>query len=221
MDAPSAILAAAVALCALLGMAFLLASSRRFAGRRFAAGTSHGMAALIFFLAAAVTVLLGVNLRTYERLTAERPVLRASFARAGDRQFNATLTYPSGAVQGYVLRGDEWQIDARVLKWRGMANVLGFDTIYRLERIGGRYADVELERTEPHTVYALHSSERLDAWALLRAWHDYVPWVDALYGSAAYVPMTDGAAYEVTVSQSGLLARPLNGEARLAVGTWR
>src|SRR5262252_213088 len=177
MDAPSAIFAAAVALCALLGMASLLASSRRFAGGRFAAGTSHGVAALIFFLAAADAVLLGANLRAYERLTAERPVLRASFARAGDRQFNATLTYPSGAVQGYVLRGDEWQIDARVLKWRGMANVLGFDTIYRLERIGGRYADVERERTEPRTVYALHSPERLDAWALLRAWHDGVPWV--------------------------------------------
>ena len=220
MDAPSAILAAAVALCALPGLALLVASSRRFAGGRLVAGTSHGVAALIFFLAAAVAVLLGANLRTYDRLTAERPVLRASFARAGDRQFNATLTYPSGTVQGYVLRGDEWQIDARVLKWRGMANVLGFDTIYRLERIGGRYADVERERTEPRTVYALHSPERLDAWALLRAWHDDVPWVDALYGSAAYVPMTDGAAYEVAVSQSGLLARPLNGEARLAVGAW-
>lgn len=155
MDAPSAILAAAVALCALPGLAFLVASSRRFAVGRLAAGMSNGVAALIFFLAAAVAVLLGANLRTYDRLTAERPVLRASFARAGERQFNATLTYPSGTVQGYVLRGDEWQIG-----------------------------------------------------------------VDALYGSAAYVPMTDGAAYEVAVSQSGLLARPLNGEARLAVGAW-
>src|SRR5437762_972272 len=83
--------------------------------------------------------------------------VRASFAHAGEQQFNATLTYPSGEVRGYVLRGDEWQIDARVLKWRGVANVLNFDTAYRLERISGRYSDVERERTEPRTVYALHA----------------------------------------------------------------
>jgi hypothetical protein len=220
MDAGWTILAVAVAIFALLGVAFVAASARRMSARRFAAGTSHAMAAVIAFLVAAAAVLVGANLRTYERLTAERPVVRASFARVGEGQFNATLTYPSGAVQGYVLRGDDWQIDARVLKWRGMANVLGFDTLYRLERIGGRYADVERERSEPRTVYALHPPERLDTWALARAWHDYVPWVDAMYGSAAYVPMADGAAYEVAVSQSGLLARPLNGEARLAVGAW-
>jgi len=69
-------------------------------------------------------------------------------------------------------------------------------------------------------VYALHPPERVDAWALLRTWHEYVPWADALYGSATYVPMADGAAYEVTVSQTGLVARPLNDAARLAVGGW-
>ena len=37
-----------------------------------------------------------------------------------------------------------------------------------------------------------------------------MPWADALYGSAVYVPMSDGARYQVVVSQSGLVARPLN-----------
>jgi hypothetical protein len=44
--------------------------------------------------------------------------------------------------------------------------------------------------------------------------------VDALYGSATYLPMVDGALYEIKVSQSGLLARPLNQAAREAVGSW-
>src|SRR5207248_2615802 len=188
--------------------------------RRLAGGAVHGTAALLCFLVALGLALVGASLLSYERLTFERPALRASFARAADGQFNATLTYPSGESRGYVLRGDEWQIDARVLKWRGIANVLQFDTVYRLERLSGRYSDVELERTSPRTVYALHPSERVDAWALLRTWREYVPWADALYGSATYVPMADGAAYEVTVSQTGLVARPLNDAARLAVGGW-
>jgi hypothetical protein len=220
MDA-STILAAAIAACALLGLAFVVASVRRLRRRRFAGSAVHGTTALVCFLLALGLALMGANLLTYERLTFERPALRASFARAGDGQFNATLTYPSGEVRGYVLRGDEWQIDARVLKWRGVANMLGFDAIYRLERIGGRYTDLQRERTAPRTVYALYPPERLDVWALVRAWRTYVPWVDALYGSATYVPMADGAAYEVTVSQTGLIARPLNDAARMAVGGWQ
>src|SRR5262249_60831520 len=97
MDTAWTILAAAVAICALLGLAFLMASARRFGDRRFVAGTSHGTASPAGFLAVAAALLVGVNLRTYERLTAERPVVRASFARASEGQFNATLTHPPGA----------------------------------------------------------------------------------------------------------------------------
>jgi hypothetical protein len=220
MDPSSLILTSAVAVCALVGLLFLIASGRRLRRRRFGACAFHGVSSLAFFLAAAATAVLGVNLLTYQRLTHEQPAVRATFARAAEQQFNATLMYPSGEVRGYVLRGDEWQIDARVLKWRGLANVLSFDTAYRLERLSGRYSDIERERTAARTVYALHPPEHIDAWALLRLWHQYIPWADALYGSATYLPMADGAAYEVTVSQTGLVARPLNEAARLAVGGW-
>src|SRR5205807_973281 len=79
--------------------------------------------------------LLGFNLLSYERLTHEQHALEAQFTRVGEQQFDALLTYPSGVTQRYALRGDEWQIDARLLKWRGITNVLGFDSAYRLERI--------------------------------------------------------------------------------------
>ena len=220
MGSSSVLLTAIIVACALVGMLFLIASGRRLHRHRFGSCAFHGLSSLVFFLAAAGVALLGLELLTYDRLTHEQPVVRASFAQAGEQQFNATLTYPSGEVRGYVLRGDDWQIDARVLKWRGVANVLNFDTAYRLERISGRYSDVERERTEPRTVYALHPPDRIDAWALLRTWREHVPWADALYGSATYVPMADRAAYEISVSQSGLVARPLNEAARLAVGAW-
>jgi hypothetical protein len=55
----------------------------------------------------------------------------------------------------------------------------------------------------------------------VRRYHDYMPLADALYGSAAYVPMAEGAEYAVTVSSSGLVVRPANDNARKAVGGWR
>ncbi|MCD6042631.1 MAG: hypothetical protein K0R40_2234, partial [Burkholderiales bacterium] len=59
-----------------------------------------------------------------------------------------------------------------------------------------------------------------DLWAVLRK-HDYIPLADALYGSAAYVPMAEGAEYLVSVSTSGLVVRPANDAARKAVGGWK
>jgi len=59
------------------------------------------------------------------------------------------------------LRGDEWQIDARVLKWRGMAVLIGFDTLYRLDRLSGRYRDITQERIGLRTVHSLSENK---AW---------------------------------------------------------
>jgi hypothetical protein len=48
-----------------------------------------------------------------------------------------------------------------------------------------------------------------------------MPIIDAVYGSATYLPMADGALYEVSLSHTGLLARPLNASAEEAINTWR
>jgi hypothetical protein len=121
----------------------------------------------------------------------------------------------------FQVHGDEWQVDARVLKWRALGNLLGFDTVYRFERLSGRYADIAQERGAARTVHSLAEDPGLDLWSLVRKHHQYVPLADALYGSAVYVPMAEGAEYTVTVSTSGLVARPGNEAARKAVGGWK
>jgi hypothetical protein len=102
-----------------------------------------------------------------------------------------------------------------------MGTLAGFDTVYRLERLSGRYADVPREKNGPRTVYALSREEGFDPWPAIRRYHDWLPFADALYGSAAYVPLAENAAYRVTVSSSGLVVRPANDAARKAVGNWR
>jgi hypothetical protein len=119
------------------------------------------------------------------------------------------------------LRGDEWQIDARVLKWRGIAVLIGFDTLYRLDRLSGRYRNIVQEITGQRTVYSLSEEQGLDLWLIARRYALWIPWVDALYGSATYMPMVDGASYTISVSSTGLLARPSNDIASKAVGEWR
>lgn len=214
-------LASAVIVCALFALLFFAFAMERWRRGRVLAGTGHIAASVIFGFAAACVGLLGGTLMTYERLTAERPALEVALKRSGDRHYEAALTYPSGRTQSFELLGDEWQVDARILKWKGLAHWFGFDTVYRLERLGGRYTDVVAEKAAPRTVHGLVPPDTVDVWSLARRNHDYLPWIDALYGSATYVPMADGAVYQVTVSPTGLVARPLNKAARDAVGGWK
>jgi hypothetical protein len=212
--------AALIVVCALLGFLFFFAAIRRFWRRRILAGLAHGATALVFFLAAACAALVGTDLRSYQRLSYEQPAGELQFSKLGDRRFYAVLSYPNGTQSNFELSGDEWEVDARLLKWRAFANLLGFDAAYRLERISGRYTNIEDERTLPRTVYELHVPTFIDPWDLIHHYRSWVPWIDALYGNATYLPMADGALYEIKVSQSGLIARPLNRAARDAVGSW-
>ena len=211
---------ALIVVCGLLGLLFFIAAIRRLRRRRVLGGMAHGAAALIFLLAAVCAVLIGTNLRSYQRLSYEQPAGELQLSKVAERQFDAVLSYPDGERANFQLRGDEWQVDARVLKWHAFANLVGFDAAYRLERISGRYTRIEDERTEPRTVYDLHAPGSIDPWELIHSYRSWVPWMDALYGSATFLPMADGALFEIKVSQSGLVARPLNQAAREAVGSW-
>lgn len=211
---------ALIVVFALAGILFLILAVRRLRRRRMMGGALHGATALIFVLLSVCVLMLAANLRTYQRLSFEQPAGELQLTRTADRRFNAVLTYPNGEHASFELRGDEWQVDARVLKWHAFANLVGFDTAYRLERIGGRYSGIEDERTQARTVYSLNPPQRIDPWDWVHRYHSWIPWMDAVYGSATFLPMADGALFEIKVTQSGLLARPLNQAARDALGSW-
>jgi hypothetical protein len=213
---------AVVIVIALFGLLLLALACQRLIRARFLAAGGSAVAGLLLLSAAAVAFLITSNLHTYARLTHEEPVAEIVFEARGGQRFAATLTQvPDGEMQTFILAGDEWQLDARVLKWRGWANLLGLDAQYRLERVSGRYRDIEQERHDERTVYALSENPGIDLWTLSTQYPRWLPFVDAVYGSATYLPMADGARYQVSITQSGLIARPLNPAATAAAGNWK
>jgi hypothetical protein len=205
----------------LLALPLEIAAFRRLRRLQIASGTMFFLTGGFVIAIAAVAALLAMNLYTYARLTHEQQAARVSIRQLGERQYVLTVETRRAPPRHFQVNGDEWQIDARVLKWRALGNMLGFDTVYRFERLSGRYADVTQERGAKRTVHPLAEDPGLDLWSLIRKHHDYVPLADALYGSAVYVPMAEGAEYMVTVSTSGLVVRPGNDAARKAVGGWK
>lgn len=209
---------------AVLGIVFALplelAALSRLRHLRLGSGTMYLLLGAFVVLLGVAAGLVAASLHSYRRLTHEQLAAKVSIRQLGERHFALTLERPATPPRHFELRGDEWQIDARVLKWRAMGTLAGFDTVYRLERLSGRYAELPREKSGPRTIYSLGGSQ-FDVWPAIRRYHGWLPFADALYGSAAYVPLSENAAYLVSVSASGLVVRPANDAARKAVGNWR
>lgn len=158
----------------------------------------------------ALTGLGGLNLYTYQRFTDEAEVAQLSFELLAPERFRVVLAPTDGKAQNFVLEGDEWQLDIRMIKWIDWLTFLGEDPLYRLDRISGRYSDIDVARTRDVSMYALRESSGLDLWAFARRSGDWLPGIDAAYGSSVFLPMRDGERYRVTLSRTGLVARPMS-----------
>lgn len=178
-----------------------------------------GTVGLLFILFAVYMSFFAFSLIGYHELRVEETVATVSFRKIAPRTFQATVSLPGGDKHSYRLRGDLWQISARIIQWDGLLSLLGLSPAYQLGRISGRYISLAAERTKEHTVYALHRETfGFDLWE--SAQQGWSPFIDARYGSATYLPMADGAIYEITLSSTGLVGRPLNARAERAMGAW-
>jgi hypothetical protein len=214
------VLIAASALLTLIGLLFLVSMLRHLRrGRLLRAGGSATVCAASVGLGTA-GILIFMSYLGYERLTDEQLVGVIEFSQSAPEDYTARLMIDGQIDRLLPLRGDEWQLDARVVTWSPPATILGLEPAYQLERLSGRYSSIDRERSEQRTVHGLAEERPLDLWSLARKFPRFAPGVDAFYGTATYLPMADGARFRVTLSRDALIARPINDQAREAVGDW-
>jgi len=198
-----------VALCLLLlGAAVGATALRAVRVRHWLGGAVRGLGALLLLALAALAATVTVGLQGYRALTFEEVAATVRTEPVAPQRFRATITLPDHRLAMYDLAGDAFYVDAHVLKWHPWASLLGLRTVYELDRVAGRYNAVADERTQPHTAYELGRSKPVDLFSMARR-RLLGPLVDAEYGSATFVAATRPAIFEVRVSTTGLLARPV------------
>ncbi|MGH9383561.1 MAG: hypothetical protein ACRD2N_04650 [Vicinamibacterales bacterium] len=204
------------ALFALLGAVFVvggLGALRRRRPLRFALRTLLG---LLLISVGALCGAIGIGLNGYRALTREEVAARVEVRPIAAQRFEATFRMPDQPAMTYEIAGDAIYVDAHVLKWTPMANMLGLHTAYELDRVAGRYDDLTQEQTAERTVHslALIADKRVDLYGLRRRYAFLAPLFDAEYGSGSFVPVTRPATFEVRVSTTGLLIREAAPESR-------
>ncbi|MGO4399072.1 hypothetical protein [Achromobacter sp. PAB15] len=168
---------------------------------------------LMLVLLGCVSGLLALSLVQFFRLTTDESVARVEIAQQTDGQFQLTTTAPGIGPKQYVLYGDQWQIDARVVRWKLPALMAGVPPLYRLERLSGRYSDTAREASATRSVHALDDWPAPDLGSLKKSFPNWLPFVDVQFGSGAYMPMFDGAKYQVFMDPRGALFIRPDGDA--------
>lgn len=210
---PSLLVQAGVAL-GLVGAIFVVAGIVALARLRLLRFCIRMLVGLLFLSLGALSGAIGIGLKGYRAMTREDVAARILVRPAGPQRFNATFRFPDRPEVTYELAGDEINVDAHILKWKPRANMLGLHTVYELDRVAGRYYDIDQERTATRTVYSLRQDKWVDIFGLRQKYAFLEPLLDAEYGSGTFVPVKRPADFELRVSTTGLLIR----EARPAPG---
>jgi hypothetical protein len=201
---PAAFAAALAALASLVALTGGVLALRR---RNILSAAAGVLLGLLLLTLAALLATLGVAVQGYRALTREEVAVTLWTRPAGPQSFEVDVMFPDGRSRRFALAGDQFYVDARILKWHPWANLLGLHTAYELDRIAGRYARLEEERDRPRSVFSLARERPVDAFALRQRFAWLAPLLDAEYGSATFARADRPARYEVRVSTTGLLVR--------------
>lgn len=196
-----------------LSLLFALANGfgarRRWRQRRRFGACHSSLWSVMFLLLAVLGAFSASALLGYRRLTTETVIATLDARELAAQRYAVRIEFPDGSRRSVDLNGDQWQLDARVVKWKPRAVILGAPPLYRIDRISGRYRDAAQESERARSAIALAGSNPFDLLDVKRRFPQWVPWLDADFGSAAYLPLVDGGRYSVTLAPAGgLVARP-------------
>ena len=166
-------------------------------------------------LAALMVTLLSASVYTYSKLTGETVIAELTFEPTGDRQYLVHLRTGDRCEERVLpVLGEQWRVDARFLKWKYWALLLGLQSQYRLDRLEGRYRTAVEQNTSPTLAHDLTGGTALDVVGFARALGPLNFLTDATYGSSTYEDIDPGRTYYVYRTTTGIITRS---EPRLAV----
>jgi len=202
-----------VMLFALLGLIFLIMAIGALKKRKLFGTAMNFVTALLILSLSALFGTISIALQGYQALTREELAAIVKVQPVGEQKFIARFTMPAGSEKVFSIAGDQLYVDAHILKWNPLANIFGLHTSYELDRVAGRYENLDDEKKKVHTVYSLSKDRPLDIFKLRHRYAILKPLLDTEYGSATFIYTKSTEEFRVMVSTTGLLIRKTGKEA--------
>lgn len=194
---------------AALSLLFFGLAVRAFRNRKWVGTASRTGGAVLFLSLSGLGATLTASTQGYRALTGEEVAMTVTTVPTGAQAFQAFVEFADGRDTTLSVQGDQILVDAHILKWRYAGNLFGLHTQYELDRLTGRYVDIEDERQLDRSVHSLGVDKPIDLFDLVNRYSFLAFLVDAEYGSATYIDVERPARFQVTVSTTGLLVREI------------
>lgn len=191
----------------LFSLYFLISFFARIKKRQLLSSTRKLFGLLFFFMATSFFSMIIVGTQGYYALTQETLAATVTITPKQEKNFVARIVYPDGFSETFNLAGDEVQLEANILKWKPWANILGMKTGYRLDRIRGRFKDIDEETVVKPTLFNVDVVGKGNIAKWREEFNTLSILVDVEHGSASYVSARESKVYELYVTTSGLLFR--------------
>ena len=192
---------------ALLGLIFLIITIVWIKKKKIFATAINFVTALLMLSLSTLFGTISVAIQGYQALTREELAAIIKVEPTGEQKFSARFLMPDGSEKIFSLAGDQLYVDAHILKWKPLANIFGLHTSYELDRVAGRYAILNDERTKVRTVHSLSKDKPLNMFDLRKRFAMFNPLLDVEYGSATFTNLSSAEEFRVMVSTTGLLIR--------------
>lgn len=204
---------------ALVALLALLVAARILFDRHWFLGWLRGCAGLVFVALAGLVALAAWDLRSYQPLPADRPLATLSFRQLAPQRFEVKVLEGNNE-RSLELDGDLWQLDVRIMQWKGLAALIGLAPGYRLQSLSGRFLAVE-QQSQARRLELASSGSGIDLWRWLRdGQHDLLIFRPQA-GRVSFLPLADQAVFSVHSGPAGLQAEPVNQAAIQALQNWR
>jgi len=156
----------------------------------------------------APVALLSASYYTYSNLTDETLIAELSFEQLDEHRYLVNLSSGDFCdVLAFEIEGDQWRLDARFLKWKNWATALGANSQYKLDRIEGRYSDIDMENNEGGLSHDLGGDTAVDLVDLSAGMGRFNVLADASYGSSTFQAIDTTKIYDVYKTPTGIITR--------------
>ncbi len=174
--------------------------------------------AAVLLIIGSIYLVIAAPFYIHSRFNTQHPIARLQFVRLGEQHYIAELQTPTRhrgdfcQSENYPIWGDQWQLDASFLRWKGVAVMLGFESRYRLDRLSGRYHSVERQNARGKLVHSLSPKLWLNLFDGLNLDPENIDGqssilVDTVFGSSVYLNIDTKKVYTVFQTEDGLIAK--------------
>lgn len=194
----------------ILAIVLLLLAAKLLISKGWLMAWLKGSTGLSLVAVSILLVTITLDLFSYSQVDGQKPLATVSISEKSPQLYSLELVDADGAVRNMEMAGDQWQLDVRVL-------TIGSFGSYKLDNISGRYLALEQNNSDIQSRHLLWSESVSGFWLLVDGLVKNLPFAAESVEKVAYVPMSDGAIFQVYLSGAELNVVATNAQAKLAM----